>query len=397
MIIPASPWCIGEFVPLRTTTSSRLFSRPAKPSKPTRPGISPAVFYSTFALLLATNAVTAVGLVFAPDIARLTGGQSERIIGAYEDRIDQLRLEVDRLTSRQFARAGDINLQLQELAQQQELLTEQHHYVRQLAARAEEMGLRTAALADTETTPLVTGSIAPASGDIATTSAAVSAMMDDTRMALAAISSEAQRSTETIVAELEAIGIKPALPRSEAIGGPLLPARTGDAAGGLIEDANAVADALARFKAARGAIASAPVHRPISAAARTSSGFGNRTDPFTRGKAFHSGLDFAAPTGTTVLSAGDGKVSFVGEKSGYGKVVEVTHAGGLISRYAHLSALIAKPGQAVKTGTPIAKVGTTGRSTGPHLHFEVRRSDTALDPSRFLAAGRRLAKLVGPA
>src|SRR5690606_14107003 len=159
-------------------------------------------------------------------------------------------------------------------------------------------------------------------------------------------------------------------------------------------DANAVYEALVRFKAAKGALDLAPIHKPLGVAMRVSSGFGNRKDPFTRGKAFHSGLDFPAPTGTTVLSAGYGKVTFVGQKSGYGNLVEVTHGAGLVTRYGHLSAFLVKEGQTVSTGTPIAKVGSTGRSTGPHLHFEVRRNDEALDPKRFLNAGKRLGRFI---
>lgn len=139
----------------------------------------------------------------------------------------------------------------------------------------------------------------------------------------------------------------------------------------------------------------APIHRPLDGVHRTSSGFGNRKDPFTKGKAFHAGIDFPAPSGTVVLSAGYGKVTFVGHKSGYGNVVEVTHGTGLVTRYAHLSGFIAREGQIVQTGTPIAKVGSTGRSTGPHLHFEVRQKEKAVDPARFLAAGKRLARFTG--
>jgi murein DD-endopeptidase MepM/ murein hydrolase activator NlpD len=96
-----------------------------------------------------------------------------------------------------------------------------------------------------------------------------------------------------------------------------------------------------------------------------------------------------------VLSAGKGVVSFVGTKSGYGNVVEVTHANGLITRYAHLSGFLSEEGQAVNTGTPIAKVGSTGRSTGPHLHFEVRKADSAVNPKAFIEAGMRLLALLG--
>ncbi|MHB1111148.1 MAG: M23 family metallopeptidase, partial [Devosia sp.] len=95
------------------------------------------------------------------------------------------------------------------------------------------------------------------------------------------------------------------------------------------------------------------------------------------------------------FSAGYGKVTFAGQKSGYGNVVEITHGAGLLTRYAHLSGFIAKEGQTVQTGTPIAKVGSTGRSTGPHLHFEVRREEQAVDPGKYLAAGKRLARFLG--
>jgi murein DD-endopeptidase MepM/ murein hydrolase activator NlpD len=179
------------------------------------------------------------------------------------------------------------------------------------------------------------------------------------------------------------------------VGGPFIPPVEGADADSIVDDANDVYLALARFQTARAAVDLAPVHKPMDAPMRISSGFGNRTDPFTGTRAYHSGIDFPAPTGTIVQSAGYGKVTFVGQKSGYGNVVEVTHAAGLVTRYGHLSAFLVKEGQVVNAGTPIAKVGSTGRSTGPHLHFEVRRKDQAVDPGKYLAAGRRLAEFVG--
>ena len=377
---------------------AKVFGRPARQAKAYAGGISPKLFYGLFTLLLATNALTVVGFLMAPDISRLMNGQNEIIFGAYEDRIAQLRVEVDRLQSRHYAQAGDINLQLQELTQQQEVLLEQHQYVRQLAQKAAELGIETAdlATAEEETEPLLTGSISNTS-DIGTVASSVRAMMDESRLALAAISEEATRSTDEIVTELQGIGIRPKMPdfSAEGTGGPFQPATDGPEAGSLVDDANSVYEALTRFKAAKGAIDLAPIHRPLGVKTRTSSGFGNRTDPFTRGRAFHAGLDFPAPTGTTVLSAGYGKVTFVGQKSGYGNLVEVTHGAGLVTRYGHLSAFLVKEGQTVNTGSPIAKVGSTGRSTGPHLHFEVRKRDDAVDPSRYLAAGKRLHRYLG--
>jgi murein DD-endopeptidase MepM/ murein hydrolase activator NlpD len=377
--------------------SARVFGRPARKGEgPHAGGIRPGLFYGTFAALLCTNVLTLVGFLMAPDIAGLMNGKNELVFSAYEDRIAQLRVEVDRLHSRQYAQAGDINLQLQELTQQQEVLLEQHQYVRQLAQKAAELGIETAAIepvgdaAAMLLTSSVRGASNDAAGAIQATGTAVHEMMLESRMALAAISSEAEAATDQILTELRGIGIRPRMPGGEAMGGPFIPAGDGPDALSIVDDANAVAAALTRFKAARGAVNAAPVHRPISGYTRISSGYGNRKDPFSRGKAFHSGIDFPAPSGTTVLSAGAGTVTFVGEKSGYGNVVEVSHGNGILTRYAHLSAFLVKKGQTVATGTPIARVGSTGRSTGPHLHFEVRREDGAVDPGRFLTAGKRL-------
>jgi murein DD-endopeptidase MepM/ murein hydrolase activator NlpD len=371
-------------------------------SRPSRPGgIRPGLFYGAFAALFGTNVITLVGFLMAPDISGLLSGQNEVVFAAYEDRIAELRIEVDRLHSRQYAQAGDINLQLQELTQQQEVLVEQHQYVRQLAEKAAELGIETAEVSPNvdDEAPIFTSALARPRGDAASeieaAAAAVQDMMDESRMALASISAGANAATDEIVAELGIIGIRPDLEQAEAVGGPFIPAADGGPdALTIVDEANAVVAALARFKAARLVADAAPVHRPIAGSIRMSSGYGNRKDPFTKGKAFHAGVDFPAPTGTTVLAAGAGKVVFVGNKSGYGNVVEIEHQNGLITRYAHLSAFIAKQGQTVATGTPIARVGSTGRSTGPHLHFEVRRKDAAVDPTKYLAAGKRLTRFL---
>ncbi len=115
-----------------------------------------------------------------------------------------------------------------------------------------------------------------------------------------------------------------------------------------------------------------------------SSSFGYRRDPFTGRAAMHTGLDFRGRIGAPIRAAAEGKVSFVGVRSGYGKVVEISHGNGLLTRYAHLSAWKAKAGQQVKAGEVIAAMGNSGRSTGPHLHFEVRINNRAVNPRPFL-------------
>lgn len=371
------------------------FSRSGDPALQRR-GIHPGLFFGMFAVLLAGNAFTGTAFLMAPDIARLLNGQTDQLVAAYEDRITQLRVEVDRLHSRSFAQAGDINLQLQELSQQQEVLLEQHQLVKVLVDRAGELGIETAALS-IDDHPVAAPLAHDGNPDIDDTAKALAQMMGETQSAMTAISEAADQRTDEIVAGLSGVGIAVDLPTDEldGVGGPLLPPQDEDAGTPMVEDANAVLAALVRYKAARGALEDAPIHMPITGNFRQSSGFGNRKDPFSGSRAFHAGLDFAAPTGTTVFSAGAGVVSFVGQKSGYGNVVEVTHANGIITRYGHLSGFLSKEGQAVNTGTPIAKVGSTGRSTGPHLHFEVRKSDSAVDPTGYLNAGKRLAQLLG--
>jgi murein DD-endopeptidase MepM/ murein hydrolase activator NlpD len=127
-----------------------------------------------------------------------------------------------------------------------------------------------------------------------------------------------------------------------------------------------------------------------------SSGFGVRMDPFTGHQSAHEGVDVAARFGSPIYATGDGVVNHAGEKSGYGLVVEVTHDASLVTRYAHASAVLVKVGDRVKRGDEIARVGTTGRSTGPHLHFEVLYNGQAANPTRYLHQGAVAARTATP-
>jgi murein DD-endopeptidase MepM/ murein hydrolase activator NlpD len=126
------------------------------------------------------------------------------------------------------------------------------------------------------------------------------------------------------------------------------------------------------------------------------SGFGFRTDPFTGRPALHTGLDFPAESGTAIHAAAAGVVRTVEWHPAYGHMLEIDHGNGLVTRYAHTSKVFVKPGDLVKRGAIVAAVGTTGRSTGPHLHFEVLVEGVPQDPAKFLAgvpgAGERLAE-----
>jgi murein DD-endopeptidase MepM/ murein hydrolase activator NlpD len=117
-----------------------------------------------------------------------------------------------------------------------------------------------------------------------------------------------------------------------------------------------------------------------------SSNFGYRIDPFTGQRSFHEGIDFPAESGTAILAAASGKVVYADVHPEYGRMVEIDHGNGLVSRYAHASQLTVKDGDLVVAGQRIGMVGSTGRSTGPHLHFEVRLNGVPQNPARFLKA-----------
>jgi len=117
---------------------------------------------------------------------------------------------------------------------------------------------------------------------------------------------------------------------------------------------------------------------------RQGSGYGNRRDPFTFRMAFHSGIDFPSPKGTPIYASAGGLVVYSGQRKDYGQTVEIDHGAGLVTRYAHASKLIAKKGQIVMPGQKIAEVGSTGRSTGAHLHFEILKDGRFVNPKTYL-------------
>jgi len=126
-----------------------------------------------------------------------------------------------------------------------------------------------------------------------------------------------------------------------------------------------------------------PGGRPVEAG-YISSLYGQRTDPFDGHQASHQGIDFAGAAGTRVLAVADGIVSHAGPDGGYGRLIEVTHGNGYVTRYAHNAKLLVEPGQTVKRGDAIALMGSTGRSTGTHLHFEVLRDGRSVNPLSFV-------------
>ena len=132
-----------------------------------------------------------------------------------------------------------------------------------------------------------------------------------------------------------------------------------------------------------------PAGRPVTHG-WLSSYFGMRTDPFTGHRAFHTGLDFAGKLGSDVVAVAAGVVTYAGKRSGYGNLVEINHGNGYSTRYGHNSKILVNVGQTIKKGQVIAKMGSTGRSTGPHVHFEVLVNGHAVNPKKYIQASSGL-------
>lgn len=176
-----------------------------------------------------------------------------------------------------------------------------------------------------------------------------------------------------------------------AQGGPFIPFK-GSRNARLDPRFTALGQTLARMDALERGLVAIPSGTPALAPAITS-GFGYRRDPFTGAAALHSGIDFKGAHGSAILAAAQGKIVFAGVKSGYGNCVEVAHGNGLVTRYAHLSSIGVRVGQKVEKGERLGGMGSTGRSTGTHLHFEVRHNDRAMNPRPFLEANRDVLKI----
>ncbi|MFE3837009.1 DUF5930 domain-containing protein [Pseudogemmobacter sonorensis] len=177
-------------------------------------------------------------------------------------------------------------------------------------------------------------------------------------------------------------------------GGPLSPISASTMGGALTPEearANAILKAMEEMDLYRIAAFMAPFDSPIKAGGiRMTSGFGTRNDPFGAGRRRHEGQDYAGPYGTPILSTADGVVTFAGWQSGYGRLVKIQHAFGIETRYAHMSQIRVQVGQKVSRGDRIGDMGNSGRSTGTHLHYEVRIGGTAVNPMNFIRAARNV-------
>ncbi len=175
--------------------------------------------------------------------------------------------------------------------------------------------------------------------------------------------------------------------KQDAKGGPYIP----EAAEEMIEREKKLFDEIDQMMILHGVLSKLPLAAPLHG--KYTSGFGRRIDPFNNRLAIHTGLDIAGPVGSKIRASNDGVVSFTGRKGAYGNMIDIDHGLGISTRYGHLSKILVKDGQTIHAGDIIGVQGSTGRSTGNHLHYEVRYNDKPLNPRNFLKAGHHVSTL----
>ena len=217
--------------------------------------------------------------------------------------------------------------------------------------------------------------------------------MMDSQVILHNLLNDIRKKTARVEERIARLGVKIDNPNTLGVGGPYIPITSELRHDELALKAEQVKTALDQFMELKRNIFKLPISHPLPTA-RLSSRFGIRKDPFLNRMSMHSGIDLADRYGKPIRAAGAGIVTRAGRISGYGIMVEVDHGGGVISRYAHMSKALAKKGERVNKGTILGKVGSSGRSTGPHLHFETRVRGKAVNPFSFLSAGKELTNLI---
>jgi len=371
-------------------------------------------------------AAMAVGYLLATSYLVLRDGlisasvtRQARMEQAYEDRISALRAEVDRITSRQLLDQKAVETKVSELLARQKMLTQRHSRLNTVLKRAERLEGNSPAV---ETPPDAASSEEHAALQPTATASKKLALQWNTRRTLEGVdnperadrifaainkslgsiehdqiarvqrlSSRAWETGDEIKQALQEAGLKLADNYGKQDeGGPLIPVDKNARFESGVEDLD---QALDRLDAIKSAARKYPLADPEPGASVTS-GFGVRTDPLLGIPALHPGIDFRSPVGKKVPATAAGVVTHAGWDGGYGEMVEIDHGNGYATRYGHLSEVDVEVGEKVRLGQIIGKSGSTGRSTGPHLHYEIRHDGHPINPVGFLKAGMKINKLL---
>lgn len=367
-------------------------------------------------------------LVLRDDLIGASMARQARMQHAYEDRIAALRAQVDRVTSRQLLDQQLMENKVTELIARQDALSNRHGKLGPLLERTgvqqksipvptanpekqaslSDMALKGSRLASLAGQPQAlanpiarhTDPIAYASGSESVGERA-DRIFSKVTLSLKSIERDQIEKIQTLAinafetaAEIGDVIREAGLPvpvaQDNPVGGPFVRPDDPNAFEASLDDLD---EALGRLDTMRRLALKLPIGIPARGADITST-FGTRRDPFLGRPAFHGGIDFRTPTGTPIYAAGSGTVVHAGRNGGYGKMIEIDHGDGITTRYAHLSKIFVSEGDHVAAGSKIGGAGSTGRSTGPHLHYEVRRNGDAVDPMRFLKTAKKLKPLL---
>ena len=366
-------------------------------------------------------------LVLRDDLIGATTARQARMQQAYEDRISALRSQVDRITSRQLLDQQLMETKVSELLERQTQLSQRHGRLGPILERAEnEVGTAPAAdnapAAKPDDHAEVTGSIVqPATYSIASLGAgdtrpfslwstrsdplpsdsaadradrlfvsinqSLKAIETEQLTRVATLADNAYKNADAITQALQAAGLPVDSEFGKTdVGGPLIPLDSSMIFDSKVKELDEALDTLDHLKKEARKL---PLANPAPGRSVTSP-FGVRTDPILGTAALHSGMDFRAPIGMPAKVTAPGVVVKAGWNGGYGRMVEVDHGNGFATRYGHLSEIDVAVGQKLVAGDVIGKTGSSGRSTGPHLHYEVRHNGEAVDPLRFLTVGKKV-------
>ncbi|WP_053193946.1 M23 family metallopeptidase [Chelatococcus sp. CO-6] len=342
--------------------------------------------------------------------------RQQRITLAYEDQLAALRRQLDLVASRQYLEQERVEARVAQVLERQEELERRQSLVDALQRQAsgiEAVGRPAGGIA----APVAAGTTRPsppanrpsrgeaardrlgalrylpAPQRLARTDQALERLTHRQTSALSGMLASSQRRLDRYVDIVASVGLPTGpltrLPGKAAggVGGPYVPVQA-DAPMHFGSLADTLKGSLTLAARAAGVVAALPLGRP--AETEETSPFGVRLDPFLRAPALHTGLDFRASYGAPVRATGPGTVVFAGYSGGYGNMVEIEHVSGVTTRYAHLSGFAVTEGDTIAAGDVVGRAGSTGRSTGPHIHYETRIGGDPVDPQRFIAAGARL-------
>jgi murein DD-endopeptidase MepM/ murein hydrolase activator NlpD len=364
-------------------------------------------------------------------LTRLIGRQAEMQF-AYEDRVAELRAQIDRITSRQLLDQEQFEQKLDQLIRRQAMLESRAATLTSVAdpsitgsikpgprAPASELPAfappKPSPINDTviftappdrearlESRPLPGAAVRSASktngAGIDGTLLRLQASLDGVETRQASALNSLEENFDTKARRIRGVLVDLGLDQSKiqlgplggGTGGPFVPVKPRSDASAFERQVYRVSVSRAQLDQLNRTLVNVPVRKPVLGEIDTSSPFGVRMDPFLHVPAMHTGLDFRGNTGDAVPATAAGTVTQAGWSGGYGNLVEVSHGNGFATRYGHLSQIDVKVGQAIRLGQSVGKLGSTGRSTGPHLHYETRIDGEAVDPQKFLRAGIRL-------